>query len=85
MKLFGFERHGSSGNPALQGKSLTNRVNLEISNRLAWCKNHRVGRGNRYPFMTCVSKVEVEGPASECAVHQRVIGTLLGKCSTTDL
>ena len=30
--------------------------------------------------MTCVPKVEVEGPASECAMHQRVIGTLLGKC-----
>ena len=59
----------------MEGKSLANRANLPISNSFAWCKGHRVGRGNRFPVMTCVLKVEVEGPASECAVHQRVIFT----------
>ena len=49
--------HCRSGNPALQGKSLTNRFNLQISDRHAWCKGHHVGRGNRYPVMICVPKV----------------------------
>ena len=49
IKRFGLERHGRSGNFALQGKSLTNRFNLQISYRHAWCKGHHVGRGNRYP------------------------------------
>ena len=33
VKWFGLKRHGSSGNPVLQGKSLTNRVDLQISDR----------------------------------------------------
>ena len=48
MKRFVLERHGRSGKPVMQGKSLTNRVNLPISNRFAWCKGHRVGRRDRY-------------------------------------
>ena len=47
-KRFRLERYGRSGTLALQGKSLTNRFNLQISYRHAWCKGHHVGRGNRY-------------------------------------
>ena len=69
----GLERHGRRRIPALQGKSLTNRFNLQISYRLAWCKGHHVGRGNRYSVMICVPKVEVEGPSARltCCLHAK--------------
>ena len=57
IKRFGLQRHGSSGNLALQGKSLTNRVNLQINLRLAWCKGHHKG-GNRYSHDLRAGEVE---------------------------
>ena len=85
VKRFGFERHGSSGNPALQGKSLTNRVNLKIINRLAWCKDHRVGRGTRY----FLYDLRAEGRGGGTCVrvrrapksHRHIVGQMI----TTDL
>ena len=85
VKRFGFERHGSSGNPTLPGKSFTNRVNLKISNRLAWCKDHRVGHGNRYLLYDLRAEGRCGGTCVRVRRAPRVISTLLGKCSTTDL
>ena len=77
----GLERNGSS----CTARQKPHEQSQPANQQQTCCKGNRIGRGNRSSVMTCVPKVEVYEPVSECALHQRVIGTLLGKCSTTDL